>query len=336
MSSDPSPAPATVVPSDCERCAAASVLLVVPCHNEEQTVGEVVRAFRKELPDVVVLVGDNMSTDATTERAREAGAEVIRVPIKGKGRAVRRLLEHSSHDVTLMVDGDATYDPSVARALVHLVFCEGYDLVNVSRVTQRASGDEYRRGHQWGNNALTMLQRRLTGIGLRDILTGYKALSRRFVASMPVRSHGFQVEVEIAAHAVALDLAYTEIPGAYSARPEGSVSKLSTYSDGWAILRSILRLYRDNRPLPAFSLLATPWLLFSAVMVGIALVDYLHTGAVAKFPSLIAGVAAFTVGMLLLTVGWILARTQSLRRDELALAAANAIRDEEYHRHVRG
>jgi len=200
-------------------------------------------------------------------------------------------------------------------------------------VTEEVSGEEYRRGHQMGNTALTSLQRALTGIGLQDILTGYKAMSRRFVASMPVRSQGFQVEVEIAAHAVGLDLAYTEIPAAYVARPEGSTSKLSTYSDGWAILRSILRLYRDYRPLQAFALLATPWLLFSAVTVGLAVTGFLETGTVERFPSLIAGVAAFVTGMLLLTVGWILARTQSLRRDELALAAANAIRDSEYQRH---
>lgn len=321
----------------CTACAQASVLLVVPCHDEQQTIAEVITGFRKQLPNVDVLVADNRSTDATAERAREAGAAVISVPIKGKGRAVRRLLEYSNHDVTIMVDGDATYDATVAGALVHHVFCQGYDLVNVSRVMDEGSSgsDEYRKGHQWGNTALTTLQRTLAGIRLQDILTGYKAMSRRFVASLPVRSQAFQVEVEIAAHAVALDLAYTEIPGTYSARPEGSESKLSTYADGWAILRTILRLYRDHRPLQAFTILASPWLAFAAVAVGMAVVGFLDTGEVARFPSLIAGVAAFTVGMLLLTVGWILTRTQSLRRDELALAAANAIRDSEYQRHSR-
>ncbi|GIG29932.1 glycosyltransferase family 2 protein [Cellulomonas marina] len=318
----------------CERCAGASVLLVVPCHDEAATIGGVIAGFRAVLPDIEVLVGDNLSTDGTGDVARGAGATVVHVPIKGKGRVVRRLLEYSNHDVTIMVDGDATYDPAAAVQLVHEVYCRGYDLVNVSRAS-KAEGDEYRSGHEWGNAALTGLQRALTGIGLRDILTGYKGMSRRFTASMPVRSQAFQVEVEIAAHAVALDLAYAEIPAPYGARPEGSVSKLSTYADGWAILRAILRLWRDHRPLQAFGLMSVPWLVAAAVLVGVAIAGFVETGEVERFPSLIAGVASFIVGMLLLTVGWILTRTQTLRRDELALAAANAIRDGVYRRHVR-
>jgi glycosyltransferase involved in cell wall biosynthesis len=318
----------------CKRCAQASVLLVVPCHDEASTIRQVIDDFRAQIPRIEVLVADNLSTDGTATVASAAGATVIHVPIKGKGRAVRRLLEYSDHDVTIMVDGDATYDSRAAPALVHEINCHGFDLVNVSRNSQD-QGDEYRRGHEWGNAALTGLQRRLTGIGLRDILTGYKAMSRRFVASMPVHSQAFEVEVEIAAHAVALDLAHTEIPAPYVARPEGSISKLSTYADGWAILRSILRLYRDQHPFNAFSLLASPWLLFSLISVGLAVLDFLNTGKVARFPSLIAGVAAFIVGMLLMTVGWILTRTQTLRRDVLAMAAANAIRDSEYRRAKR-
>lgn len=310
----------------CSSCADASVLVVVPCHNEERTVANVLRGFAEVLPRADLLVGDNASTDSTTLRALAAGAGVVQVPAKGKGRAVRRLLEHSDHDVTIMVDGDETYDPSVAPALVHGVFCLGHDLVNVSRVVVDRTGGEFRSGHELGNTALTGLQRRLTGIRMGDILTGYKALGRRFVASFPVRSRAFQVEVEIAAHAVALDLCYAEVPGNYYARPEGSESKLSTYADGWAILRAILRLYRDLRPFPAFTTLAVPWLLASVVLVGWPLLEYVQTGEVARFPSLIAGVAAFVTGMLLLTTGWILDRTQSLRRDELAVAAATMIR----------
>lgn len=310
----------------CATCHHASVLVVVPCHNEEKTVANVLRGFRDVLPQADLLVADNRSTDRTTEEALAADAGVIQVPAPGKGRAVRRLLEHSDHDVTIMVDGDETYDPSVAKQLVHRVFCEGYDLVNVARIVVASEGAEYRSGHRLGNAVLTGLQRKLTGIQVDDILTGYKALGRRFVASLPVRSRAFQVEVEIAAHAVAQDLAYTEISGNYYARPEGSTSKLSTYSDGWAILRAILRLYRDLRPFPAFTALATPWLVASVVFVGWPVAEYLHTGLVARFPMLIAGVAAFITGMLLLTAGWILDRTQSLRRDELAVAATTVIR----------
>lgn len=302
------------------------MLLVVPCHNEESTIAEVVTSSRAIVPTMEILVADNASTDRTADVAAAAGATVVSVPYPGKGRAVRALLERSNHDVTVMVDGDATYDPAVLTELVHLVFCRGFDLVNVARVVSEDSGLEYRRGHQLGNQALTSLQRTLTGIPLRDILSGYKALSRRFVASFPVRSQKFQVEVEIAAHAAALDLASTEISGSYRARPEGSSSKLSTYSDGLSILRAILKLYRDLRPFPAFTLLSVPWLVLALIAVAIPLAEYLATGEVARFPLLIGGVAAFTVGMLLLSTGWILDRTQALRRDELAVAAADMMR----------
>jgi glycosyltransferase involved in cell wall biosynthesis len=309
----------------CPRCSKASVLIAIPCHNEAATITTVIEAFRRHLGDPDILVADNGSVDLTSDLALRAGADVIHVPNVGKGRAVRRLLEHSDHDVTIFVDGDNTYDPSMARMLVHLVLCRGYDLVNVARLSG-GEGGEYRRGHQLGNRMLTRLQRGLTGIQLTDILSGYKALSRRYVASMPLRSKKFQVEVEFAAHAIALDMAYVEVPATYLGRSAGSESKLSTYSDGIAILRAILRLYRDLKPFQAFALLALPWLLASAVLVGIPLDEYLRTGLVQKFPSLIAGVAAFITGMLLLSTGWILDRTQALRRDELALAATSALR----------
>lgn len=223
-----------------------------------------------------------------------------------------------------MVDGDATYDPSVAADLVHLIACEGFDLVNVRRVTGadgQPTGGEYRSGHEWGNRLLTGLQRRLTGIRLEDILTGYKAMSRRFVTSLPVRSQRFQLEVEIASHAVAMDFAYAETEARYGARPEGSTSKLSTYRDGWSILRMLLRLHRDLHPFVAFSSLAAPWFLAAVALVTPPVVQYVQTGAVPKFPSLIAGVAAFLVGMLLVTSGWLLERTRALRRDLLLVAA---------------
>ncbi len=308
------------IPEDCI-CRTADVAVVVPCHNEELTVGSVVTGFIKHLPQSRVLVADNVSTDDTSGAAARAGAEVTRVPIPGKGRAVRRLFEQCSSDVVIMVDGDATYDPSIAPLLVHHVVCDGYDLVNVARLEDADSVSTYRRGHRMGNRLLTGTQRRLTGIQLSDILSGYKAMSRRFVTSMPVRSQGFQLEVEIASHAVAMDFAYTEVPGAYAARPEGSMSKLSTYRDGTSILRTMLRLYRDLHPFAAFTSLAVPWFLASLGLIIRPLIDYFQTGQVPRFPSLIAGAATFVVGMLLLTSGWLLERTRGLRRDLLMVAA---------------
>jgi glycosyltransferase involved in cell wall biosynthesis len=297
------------------------VTVIVPCHDEEATVADVVKGFRLALPRARVIVADNLCTDRTAERARDAGAEVIRVPLPGKGRAVRRLFEYCWSEVVIMVDGDATYDPSVAPDLVHLIVCDGFDLANVKRVESAVDPATYRTGHRLGNRLLTGLQRRLTGVQLEDILSGYKAMSRRFVTSLPIRSHRFQLEMEIAAHAMAMDFACVEIPAPYGARPEGSVSKLSTYRDGVSILRMSLRLYRDAYPFSAFLLLALPWLLLTIGLAVRPFYQYLSTGKVPAFPSLIAATASFVVFMLLLTSGWLLERTRALRRDALIVAA---------------
>jgi glycosyltransferase involved in cell wall biosynthesis len=304
-------------------CASADVTVIIPCHNEAATIGAVIDGFRLVLPNAAIVVADNLSTDSTAKCAAGAGAEVICVPLPGKGRAVRRLFERCLSDVVIMVDGDATYDPKVAGRLVHMIACEGYDLVNVRRTTavDGGTGREYRSGHRLGNGALTGLQRRLTGIQLEDILTGYKAMSRRFVTSLPVRSQRFELEVEIASHAVAMDFAYTELSAPYIARPEGSASKLSTYRDGWSILRMLLRLHRDLHPFVAFSALAVPWFVAAIALVTPPVLQYIQTGVVPKFPSLIAGVAAFLVAMLLVTSGWLLERTRALRRDVLLVTA---------------
>ena len=304
-------------------CADAEVTVIVPCHDEAGTIADVIAGFRKVLPSARVIVADNLSVDDTAAAARAAGAEVIAVPNPGKGRAVRRLFEQCRSEVVIMVDGDATYDASVAPELVHRIVVDGYDLINVRRVTgaEGPSGTEYRAGHQLGNRVLTGLQRRLTGIRLDDILTGYKGMSRRFVTSLPVRSQRFQLEVEIASHAVAMDFAYAEVEAPYVARPEGSASKLSTYRDGWSILRMLLRLHRDLHPFTAFSALAAPWFIAAIALVTPPVLQYIRTGVVPKFPSLIAGVAAFLVAMLLVTSGWLLERTRALRRDILLVTA---------------
>lgn len=301
-------------------CRTAPATVIVPCHNEASTVGRVVADMRAQLPAARIIVADNASNDGTAIAAAAAGADVIQVPHPGKGRAVRRLFERCTSDVTIMLDGDSTYDASVAAALVHYIRCLGYDLVNVARISD-GSETAYRAGHRLGNFLLTQAQRRLTGIELRDILSGYKAMSRRFVTSFPVRSRRFELEVEIASHAVALDFGYAEVEAPYVARPAGSTSKLSTFRDGFAILRMIARLYRDVHPFAAWATLAVPWFALSLGLVARPVIDYVETGLVPRFPSLIAGVASFIVAMLLLTSGWLLERTRSLRRDVLLVAA---------------
>ncbi len=304
------------------RCADGDVSVIIPCHNEQATIAPVVAGFFKVLPRARVIVADNVCTDATAEQALAAGAEVVKVPIQGKGRAVRRLFEQCRSEVVIMVDGDGTYDPAVAARLVHLVVCEGFDLVNVKRIAEGSNiTGTYRAGHRLGNRVLTGLQRRLTGVRLEDMLSGYKAMSRRFVTSLPIRSRHFQLEMEIAAHTAAMDFGYCEIPATYGVRPQGSESKLSTYRDGVSILRMSLRLYRDVYPFSAFLFLSLPWFAASVALVVRPVSDYLTTGLVPSYPSLIAGVAAFVVAMLLLTSGWLLERTRSFRRDALIVAA---------------
>lgn len=317
------------------KCADADVTVIVPCHNEETTVASVVAGFRTVLPQCRVIVADNLCTDRTAERATEAGAEVVPVPSPGKGRAVRRLFEYCLSEVVIMVDGDATYDPSVARDLVHGIVCDGFDLVNVRREEVEGDLDTYRGGHRLGNALLTGLQRRLTGIQLADMLTGYKALSRRFVTSLPIRSNRFQLEMEIAAHAAAMDFAYCEISAPYRSRPEGSLSKLSTYRDGMSILRMLLKLYRDVYPFRAFSMMSLPWFALSIALVYRPVKDYFQTSSVPTYPSLIAGMATFVVSMLLLTSGWLLERTRGLRRDALIVAANDLERQIALSRDVR-
>jgi glycosyltransferase involved in cell wall biosynthesis len=296
-----------------------TVTVIIPCHNEELTIASVVSGFHAQLPAARILVADNLSTDATGAVARAAGAEVIGVPLPGKGRAVRRLFEQCTSEVVIMVDGDATYDPRVAGQLVHQIACAGFDLVNVRRI--ESDDAAYRSGHQLGNRALSQLQRRLTSVQLADMLSGYKAMSRRFVTSLPIRSQAFQLEMEIAAHAVAMDFAYAEISAPYGARPAGSESKLSTYRDGVSILRMLLRLYRDLHPFKAFFALSLPWFVLCGVLGYSPVVDYFRYGYVPKFPSLIVAVAALIVAMMLLTSGWLLERTKTLRRDVLIVAA---------------
>jgi hypothetical protein len=281
-----------------------SVSVLVPCHNEEATVGAVVRGFRSSCPEATVFVYDNASVDNTVSEAADAGAVVRSVPQKGKGNVVRRMFADVDADVYILVDGDDTYDPTVAPELVRLMTEEGYDLVNVTRV----SGDEARerRGHATGNRLLTGLVARLFAVPARDMLSGYKALSRRFVRSFPAFSSGFEIETELTVHALDLDMPTTNIAGSYKERPEGSTSKLSTYRDGIRILRTIVNLVRMERPLAFFSTIA-------AVLAGVAIVlsipiivTFVHTHTVPRFPTAILATGLVVLAALSAMTGLIL------------------------------
>lgn len=298
----------------------SSVAVVVPCHNEEQTVSTVVRDFRAALPGARIVVVDNASTDATGDVAVREGAIVLREPRAGKGFAVRRLLGDVEADCYLLVDGDATYDASAAPDMVRLVLEQGVDMVNGARITAPEDRALERKGHRFGNLALSWIFSSLFRLRLTDTLSGYRAMSRRFVKSFPTRAKGFEIETELNVHCAALDASVIEVPTVYRARGQGSESKLNTWRDGRRILRRNLRLFRDARPLLAFSLLAVPWFALAIGLVQAAVREYVETGKVTQFPSLIAGVAAFIVTVQLVVSGMVLERVARNREEAVRLA----------------
>ena len=286
---------------------APRVAVLVPCHNEEAAVAAVVRGFREALPQAVVWVYDNNSSDRTVQVAREAGALVGSETAQGKGHVVRRMFSDIEADIYLMVDGDATYDAASAPRLVERLLAERLDMVVGCRVeTQR---EAYRPGHRLGNLLLTTSVRLLFGRQFTDILSGYRAFSRRFVKSFPALSRGFEIETELTVHALELSMPVAEVATPYGARPEGSVSKLRTYADGLRILALIASLYRNEKPLPFFSLLSG---LLAVAAVGISVplfLTYARTGLVPRFPTavlctgmMIIAALGFTCGLILDTV----------------------------------
>ncbi|MDP9117150.1 MAG: glycosyltransferase [Actinomycetota bacterium] len=297
------------------------IAVVVPCHNEESAIAKVVCSFREFLPDATIVVADNASTDDTAGRARDAGAIVLTESRLGKGMAVRRLLSDVEADCYIMVDGDGTYDAASAPEMARHVLEDGVDMVVAARVVPGSDrGGEYRRGHEFGNRVLSGIFSRLFGLEMKDTLSGYRAFSRRFVKSFPATPEGFEVEAELNAHAALLGVRITHVESTYVSRPLGSESKLSTYRDGIRILRRNLKLFRDARPLLAFSCLATPWLIAAAVLIGVPVVEYFTTGFVLRFPTLIAGVTCLLISTNLWVVGLILDRVARNRAEATRLA----------------
>ncbi|MBT8495883.1 MAG: glycosyltransferase family 2 protein, partial [Deltaproteobacteria bacterium] len=280
--------------------AGPRIAVLIPCFNEEATVETVVRDFRAALPEATVYVYDNNSTDRTAALAREAGAVVRAERRQGKGYVVRRMFADIDADAYLMVDGDNTYDAASAPELVGMLLEERLDMVCGSRKAEAAGS--YPTGHRLGNRLLTGLVRQLFGQRFKDMLTGYRCMSRRFVKSFPSLSEGFETETELTIHALSLDLPVAEIETPYGERPTGSESKLSTFRDGFRILFLIVKLLRLERPLYFFGLIAAA-LATASLALGIPVVfEFLETGLVPRFPTailasalgIIAVVAYFT------------------------------------------
>lgn len=289
------------------------ISVLIPCYNEEKTVAKVVSDFRDALPSATVFVFDNNSTDATVECAQTAGAIVRSEKRQGKGNVVRRMFSDIDADIYIIVDGDATYDASAAPEIVRRMLDEGLDFLNCVRVTELEAA--YRPGHKFGNLMFTGMVRSIFGTEINDMLSGYKGLSKRFVKSFPALSQGFETETELAVHALELRMPIGELRTSYFDRPDGSESKLSTFRDGWRILRTVARLIRDERPLAFFSVMSALAAIVSLAFGLPVVYAFMKTGLVLKFPTAILAASLMMISMLSLVAGLILDTTTRGRRE---------------------
>jgi len=284
--------------------AGQRVAVLVPCFNEEATIGKMVADFRAALPEATIYVYDNNSADRTGEVARAAGALVRRERHQGKGNVVRRMFADVDADLYVLVDGDATYDAASARAMIARLIEERLDMMVGARVDQDEAA--YRRGHRTGNRLLAGFFALAFHRTFSDILSGYRVFSRRFVKSFPVLSRGFEIETELCVHALELELPVAEVPTPYYARPQGSVSKLSTWRDGLQIVSTIVGLYRSERRLAFFSGLG---IALALVSVGLAIpifVTYFELGIVPRIPTAILSTGLMLLASLSIVAGLVL------------------------------
>ncbi|HEV7290082.1 glycosyltransferase family 2 protein [Sphingomonas sp.] len=294
------------------------IAVILPCYNEEAAIAQTVAGFRAALPVAAIYVYDNNSADRTVEVARAAGAIVRTERMQGKGNVVRRMFADVDADIYVMADGDATYDATAAPAMIAKMLGEGLDMVVGTRIHEAA--DAYRRGHVLGNRAMTGLLARLFGRSFTDIFSGYRVFSRRFVKSFPVLSAGFEIETEISVHALELKMPVGEVETRYLARPEGSASKLSTYRDGARIARTILTLYRIEKPILFFGIVAVALSALAVLLAVPLVVTYMETGLVPRFPTAILATGLVILAALSSFAGLILDTVVRGRREMRRLA----------------
>lgn len=295
--------------------------VLVPCYNEAMTVGKVVSDFLAADPSVTVYVYDNNSTDGTAQIAEEAGAVVAREYRQGKGRVLRSMFRDIDADVYVMVDGDGTYPAAEALAMREYVLDGSADMVIGDRLSSTYFQENTRRFHGFGNRLVRFLVNQLFESSIKDIMTGCRCMSREFVKTMPVMSPGFEVETEMTIHALDKGFLVKEVPITYREREEGSVSKLDTFSDGSRVLGTLVQLFRDYRPLRFFGVVSVLLAVPSIVMFVVPVSEYLQTGYVAKFPTLIVSIALGLGSMLALVCGVLLEsiRAQAMQSYELQL-----------------
>ena len=297
---------------------ALRVAVLVPCYNEEAAVATVVADFRKALPAAEIFVYDNNSNDRTVEIARAAGAVVRSERRQGKGHVVRRMFADVDADIYVLVDGDATYDAPSAPRMIDRLVNDHLDMVVGLRVDQSVAA--YRPGHRTGNWMLTSFLSTVFGQAFKDILSGYRVFSRRFVKSFPVLSDGFEIETELSVHALELALPVTEVETPYYARPEGSVSKLNTWRDGFRILSTILKLYRSEKPLRFFTVIGAFLMLVSIGLAIPVIITYVEEGLVPRLPTAVLSMGLMIVAVLSITSGLVLDTVTRGRREMKLLA----------------
>ena len=288
-----------------DNCPTHSVAVLLPCYNEEVTIGNVVRDFRAALPGATIYVYDNNSTDHTAEIARNAGAVVRREPRQGKGNVIRAMFEDIDADVYVMADGDDTYPADAAPAMVAKVL-DGYDMVIGDRLSSTYFQENKRPFHNFGNRLVRSSINGLFNAHVTDIMTGYRAFSFTFVKTYPVLSHGFEVETEMTIHSLNNNLRLYEMPVQYRDRPAGSVSKLDTVGDGIKVMSTIFRMIREYKPLPFFGTIGLLIGIVGILLCGGVTYEFAKTGLVARFPTLIGAIMLVIVGLLLFVTGIIL------------------------------
>ena len=282
------------------------IAVLIPCYNEEKTIAKVVTDVRQALPEAIVYVYNNNSTDRTAEIAAECGAVVRNEYKQGKGNVIRRMFREISAECYLMIDGDDTYPLDCAREMVNLVLDHGADMVVGDRLSSTYFSENKRPFHNFGNSLMRAGINSLFRSDIKDIMTGYRAFSYEFVKTFPVFSKGFEIETEMTIHAVNYNMQVENVVVEYRDRPEGSVSKLNTYSDGAKVIRKMLQLYKNYKPLGFFGLLGFILIIVAAAVFVPVGIEYLETGLVERFPTLIvcgfmvmAGLLSFFAGMIL-------------------------------------